>query len=357
MTIIQHPHRRRNALTGEWVLVSPQRTQRPWQGKQESIPPSDLPAHDPRCYLCPGNTRANGEPNPDYKSTFVFTNDFPALLPEGDAGIALPETNSSPRGDAPFFQQETVSGISRVICYSPRHNLTLGQLPVDGIRAVVDTWATETAMLGKTYRWVQVFENKGEMMGCSNPHPHGQIWTGSSLPNEPHKEHTAQQAYCSTRESILLEDYAAEESKQKERVVVENDDWLAVVPYWAVWPFELLLLPRTHILRLPDLHTAQRISLAEILKSALSAYDALFEVSFPYSMGWHGAPFESGTVDHWQLHAHIFPPLLRSATVRKFMVGYEMFAEPQRDVTPESAAELVRRAALLTRRAGTGETR
>jgi UDPglucose--hexose-1-phosphate uridylyltransferase len=239
-----------------------------------------------------------------------------------------------------------------VICYSPCHNRTLADLSIEEVRMVVDAWAAETAVLGTKYRWVQVFENKGEMMGCSNPHPHGQIWTGSSLPNEPYKEHCAQQAYFSANRSILLEDYAAEEDARAERIVAENDHWIALVPYWAIWPFELLLLPRTHVLRVPDLDQAQRTSLAEILKTTLSGYDALFSVPFPYSLGWHGAPYLTEEIDQWQLHAHIYPPLLRSASVKKFLVGYEMLAEPQRDLTPESAAELMRKVIPAARRAG-----
>ncbi|MBP1655754.1 MAG: galactose-1-phosphate uridylyltransferase [Bacteroidetes bacterium] len=358
MATDHHPHRRHNALTREWVLVSPQRTQRPWQGKREALPHTDLPEYDPQCYLCPGNTRAGGETNPRYTSTFVFTNDFPALLPDDTihphsgsgtrpAQITAPEVSTNQ-----LFQHERVSGTSRVICYSPCHNRTLADLSIEEVRMVVDAWAAETAVLGTKYRWVQVFENKGEMMGCSNPHPHGQIWTGSSLPNEPYKEHCAQQAYFSANRSILLEDYAAEEDARAERIVAENDHWIALVPYWAIWPFELLLLPRTHVLRVPDLDQAQRTSLAEILKTTLSGYDALFSVPFPYSLGWHGAPYLTEEIDQWQLHAHIYPPLLRSASVKKFLVGYEMLAEPQRDLTPESAAELMRKVIPAARRAG-----
>ncbi|HSQ76099.1 MAG TPA: UDP-glucose--hexose-1-phosphate uridylyltransferase [Bacteroidota bacterium] len=375
MTNDQHPHRRRNALTGEWVLVSPQRTQRPWQGKRETLPHTDLPEYDPQCYLCPGNTRTGGETNPRYTSTFVFTNDFPALLPDGtihprsgpetrpiqttgpedlaasadSAASASPSASGSQfASTSPLFQHERVSGTSRVICYSPHHNRTLADLSLEEVLMVVDAWAAETAMLGTKYRWVQVFENKGEMMGCSNPHPHGQIWTGSSLPNEPYKEHCAQQAYLSANRSILLEDYAAGEDARAERIVAENDHWVALVPYWAVWPFELLLLPRTHVLRVPDLDQAQRTALAQILKMTLTGYDALFSVPFPYSLGWHGAPYMMEQIDHWQLHAHIYPPLLRSASVKKFLVGYEMLAEPQRDLTPESAAELLRKVISLS---------
>lgn len=328
-----HPHRRRNPLTGEWVLISPQRTQRPWQGKQEALPPSSLPHHDPACYLCPGNVRAGGAKNPDYTSTFVFTNDYPALLPDAPA---------EERQDTYLLTGDNVTGTSRVVCFSPRHDQTFADLPVDGIRAVIDTWAAETTMLGERYRWVQVFENKGALMGCSNAHPHGQIWAGSFLPNEPAKEDREQRAYLQERGSVLLLEYVTLEVERGERIVAMNDRWVALVPFWAVWPFELLILPRTHIQRMPGCSTADRDALAALLSVVLRAYDRVFTVSFPYTMGWHGAPFMSGATDHWQLHAHIYPPLLRSASVKKFMVGYEMLAEPQRDLTAESAASVLR---------------
>ena len=328
-----HPHRRRNPLTGEWVLVSPQRTQRPWQGGQEALPPSSLPHHDPACYLCPGNTRAGGATNPEYTSTFVFTNDYPALLPEASGEV---------REDSPLLTGEEVTGTSRVVCFSPRHDQTFADLPVEGIRAVIDTWAAETAALGERYRWVQVFENKGAVMGCSNTHPHGQIWAGSSLPNEPAKEDREQHAYLKERGAVLLLDYVELEIARGERIVAMNDRWVALVPFWAVWPFELLILPRTHLRRLPECTDADRERLAALLSMVLRGYDRLFSVSFPYTMGWHGAPFMTEETAHWQLHAHIYPPLLRSASVKKFMVGYEMLAEPQRDLTAESAAGVLR---------------
>jgi UDPglucose--hexose-1-phosphate uridylyltransferase len=329
----EHPHRRRNMLTGEYVLVSPHRNKRPWQGRQETPAREDKPHYDPACYLCPGNTRADGAQNPTYESTFVFTNDFPALLPD---------TPPMSGAGHDLLQSEAVAGTCRVICFSPRHDLTLPQMAPEAIRRVVDLWAEQTTELGSSYRWVQVFENKGEAMGASNPHPHGQIWALDALPNEPAKEDHNQAAYYAGRGSPLLVDYAAIESKRGERVVVENDEWLAVVPYWAIWPFETLLIPRLHVQRLPDLDSIRRAALAEILKRLLTRYDNLFEVSFPYSMGWHGAPFSEGDQSHWQLHAHFYPPLLRSATVRKFMVGFEMMAEAQRDLTPEQAAERLR---------------
>lgn len=328
-----HPHRRLNPLTGEYVLVSPHRTKRPWQGRQERTPSEQRPQHDPTCYLCPGNTRANGEINPAYESTYVFTNDFAALLPD---------TPPAPPPDNPLLVAQATRGTCRVICFSPRHDLTLPEMSVDAIRHVVDVWSEQVIELSRQYQWVQVFENKGEAMGASNPHPHGQIWAGDWLPNEIAAEHRNQRAYFQKQGSVMLVDYAETEAKNGERVVVENADWIAVVPYWAVWPFETLLLPRQSVSRLPDLTDQQRDSLADILKRLTTKYDNLFEISFPYSMGWHGAPFIDESVEGWQLHAHFYPPLLRSATVRKFMVGYEMMAEAQRDITPEQAAARLR---------------
>jgi UDPglucose--hexose-1-phosphate uridylyltransferase len=329
---LDFPHRRLNALTGDWVLVSPHRTKRPWQGKQETTPPNNRPQHDPNCYLCAGNERAGGLKNPDYKSTYVFDNDFAAILPEsGEVG-----------GSQDLLQAEPVAGTCRVICFSPRHDWTLPEMPVEAIRGVVDVWAAQTEELGKKYRWVQVFENKGDVMGCSNPHPHGQIWASDFIPNEPSKEDRQQKAHFGKSGSPLLIDYLKTEVEKDQRIVVENEHWVVLVPYWATWPYELLLLPRRHVLRLPDLNDAERTALADVLKRLLTRYDNLFEVSFPYSMGWHGAPTLEGDFSHWQLHAHFYPPLLRSATVKKFMVGYEMLAEAQRDLTPEQAAQTLR---------------
>ena len=335
----EHPHRRLNPLTGEWVLVSPQRMKRPWQGQVEKVVEEKRPSYDPACYLCPGNTRAGGKQNPAYDSTFVFDNDFAALLPEAPVAD---NANS-------LLQAQDVRGTCRVICFSPRHDLTLPEMEQAAIRQVVDVWAVQTADLGQTYRWVQVFENKGAVMGCSNPHPHGQIWAMDALPNEARKEDEQQRAYFEGVGRPLLLDIAQVEGDEQERIVMENEHWLAVVPYWAVWPFELLLMPRRHVLRLPDLQDDERDALADILKCLLTKYDNLFETSFPYSMGWHGAPHGGSdgksyvsTNSHWQLHAHFYPPLLRSATVKKFMVGFEMLGEAQRDLTAEQAAVRLR---------------
>jgi UDPglucose--hexose-1-phosphate uridylyltransferase len=329
----EHPHRRFNPLRGEWILVSPHRTKRPWLGQVEKVAPDERPRHDPKCYLCPGNPRSSDLVNPHYDSTFVFVNDFSALLPDA------PEVEVA--GDG-LLRADPVRGECRVICFSPRHDLTLAEMTAPDIRKVVDVWAAQTTELGGRYRWVQVFENKGAVMGCSNPHPHGQVWAGDFLPNEIAIEDREQKKYRHEHGSVLLLDYAKRELADKTRVIAGNAHWVAVVPFWALWPYEVLLLPTRHVLRLPDLTDAERTSLAEVLQALLIRYDNLFETSFPYSMGWHGAPNEAGDLAHWQLHAHFYPPLLRSATVKKFMVGYEMLAEAQRDLTAEQAAQRLR---------------
>jgi len=272
--------------------------------------------------------------NPDYAQVHVFENDYPALLPKAPA---------SENSESVLFRTESVEGVCRVLCFSPRHDVTLTEMAVDDIRTVVDAWADQTAELGQRYQWVQVFENKGAMMGCSNPHPHCQIWAVDCLPNEPLKEDRSQKRHVRNTGENLLTSYLAAELKQGKRLVMENDHWAVVVPFWAVWPFETMLLPKCHVLRLPDLTETERNALADILRRHLGAYDRLFGISFPYTMGWHGAPFVPESTGYWQLHAHFYPPLLRSATVRKFMVGYEMLAEAQRDITAEAAAELLRR--------------
>ena len=328
----EHPHRRKNPLTGDWVLVSPHRTKRPWQGGKEKVPEENRPEYDPGCYLCPGNVRANGEANPQYSDTFVFTNDFAAMLPD------------TPLSDAPsekLLQYESVQGTSRVICFSPKHHLTLPELSIDEIRKVIQVWESQFNELSQIYDWVQIFENKGAVMGCSNPHPHGQIWASNFLPNEAAKENQNQIEYKNKHRSNLLLDYVNQEISERIRVVVENEDWIVVVPFWAIWPFETLLIPKVHIPDFNHINQSQQLSLAEILKEHLTRYDNLFEVSFPYSMGWHGCP-KNGNAESWQLHAHFYPPLLRSATVKKFMVGYEMLAEAQRDITAEQATERLR---------------
>jgi len=331
--LTRHPHRRYNPLLDEWILVSPQRTNRPWQGGVESLPLDRRSRYDPDCYLCPGNTRANGERNPAYESTFAFVNDFAAVLPD------VPPAQI---GDESLFRARSVRGEARVICFSPRHDLTLAEMSPAEIRLVVDLWARQTRELGARFSWVQIFENRGEVMGASNSHPHGQIWATDRMGAIAAREDQQQRAYQETTGTNLLLDYASQERHLAERCVSENASWLAVVPYWAVWPFETLLLPKSPVRRLPELDDDQRNDLAAILNALLVKYDNLFEVSFPYSMGWHGAPYDGADNAHWQLHAHFFPPLLRSATVKKFMVGYEMLAEAQRDITPEEAASRLR---------------
>ncbi|MEI7133529.1 galactose-1-phosphate uridylyltransferase [Pectobacterium atrosepticum] len=329
----EHPHRRFNPLKGEWILVSPHRAKRPWQGQQDEPDRATPPPYDPTCYLCAGNKRITGDINPQYQSTFVFTNDFSALMED---------TPDAPSGDDELFRVQQARGVSRVICFSPDHSKSLPQLSLSALKAVIDTWSEQTAELGKRYPWVQVFENKGTMMGCSNPHPHGQVWANDFLPNEVLREDEQQRDYFTRHGSPLLLDYVQREQADGARIVVETEHWLAVVPYWASWPFETLVLPKFTVQRLPQLNDVQRDDLALILKKLTSRYDNLFQCSFPYSMGWHGAPFKDGDIAHWQLHAHFYPPLLRSASVRKFMVGYEMLAEAQRDLTAEQAAERLR---------------
>jgi len=342
------PHRRRNPLTGEWVLVSPQRLSRPWRGRVEPAEMAALPAFDPDCYLCPGNRRTSGQVNPRYSSTYVFENDYPALT--GDPGGRV-ESHS------PLFLAEPETGTCRVICYSPRHDLSLGELDEEQIAAVIEIWREQTEDLGRTHRWVQIFENRGEIMGCSCPHPHGQIWAGSVLPSTPAKEDEAQRDYMVRHGTRLLLDYARSESKEKVRAVAISEHWVAVVPYWAVWPFEILMVPLQPRGSLLDLTQEEKQSLARALKGVLVRYDNLFLCPFPYSMGWHGSPTAGQEDAYWQLHLHFYPPLLRSATVRKFLVGYEMLAEPQRDLTAEDAAATLRELPEVHYRTASGEGR
>ena len=329
-------HRRFNPLTGEWVLVSPHRMKRPWQGKREAIPASGLPAHDPNCYLCAGNLRANGARNPDYPHTFVFDNDFAALAP--DAPDARTESG--------LLIAEGESGVCRVLCFSPRHDLTIAMMEVADIERVVDAWVEETITLGgrPDIASVQIFENRGEIMGCSNPHPHGQIWATRHLPNEMEKETHAQAQYLIAHGRPLLVDYLAQELALGERIVAENAHFVTLAPFWAIWPFETMILPRRRIGGFDELTAEERTALAAALSDLTRRYDRLFDVSFPYSMGFHQRPTDGAVHAEWQMHAHFYPPLLRSATVKKFMVGFEMLGSPQRDLTPEAAAARLREA-------------
>ena len=326
-----HPHRRYDPLGDEWILVSPHRAKRPWQGQEDEPALDSTTHHDPDCYLCPGNKRVTGEVNPDYAGTHVFANDFAALQFD----------SPSPENGDPLFRADGARGEARVICFSPDHAKTLPELDARAVEGIIDCWCDQAADLGARYEWVQIFENKGAMMGCSNPHPHGQIWATHYLPDTPATESRTQAAWFLKHGGPLLLQLAEREHGGP-RVVVETALWIAIVPYWAKWPFETLLIPRFAVKQLPDLTAPQRADLAVAIRELTARYDNLFTCSFPYSMGWHGAPFDGQAHDGWQLHAHFYPPLLRSASVRKFMVGYELLAEAQRDLTPEQAAERLR---------------
>jgi UDPglucose--hexose-1-phosphate uridylyltransferase len=329
------PHRRFNPLTGEWVLVSPHRAKRPWLGQVEKTPLEDLLQYDPTCYLCPRNERAGGLKNPDYKSTFAFDNDFSALLPD-----EVPESASN----HPLLASVSERGLCRVVCFSPRHDLTLPELDHSSVENVITTWTEQSVDIGAKdfIQYVQIFENKGAVMGCSNPHPHSQIWGTEHIPNEPAKELEKQKAYFNENDRTLLSDYLKEEQKRKERILFSNDHFTALVPYWAVWPFEVIVIGHGNATRLNELASTEVSALTQIMKQVTTRYDNLFAISFPYSMGFHQAPSDGQPHPEWTLHAHFYPPLLRSATVRKFMVGYEMLAMPQRDIMPETAAERLR---------------
>ena len=334
------PHRRFNALRRSWVLVSPQRTERPWQGQTTKPVPSERVTYDPKCYLCPGNPRAGGKQTPKYAGVYAFDNDYPALLP-GDANAATMPSKGS------LLVSEPEVGRCRVVCFDPDHSLTLSQMPVASIERVVAQWKEETATLGSSGEigYVQIFENRGAMMGSSNPHPHCQIWATGHVPDEPLLEGQAQLAYLQDHGKTLLADYLAQELAAGERIVCSNEEFVAVVPYWAVWPFEVLLLSRTQLGSFVDFADKESKGLAEILHEVTATYDKVFNTSFPYTMGFHQRPTDGEPHPEWTFHGHFYPPLLRSAEVRKFMVGFEMLGMPQRDITPEKAAEMLREAA------------
>lgn len=331
------PHRRLNLLTGEWVLVSPHRAKRPWLGQVEKLEGGALPEYDPKCYLCPGNERSGGARNPVYESTFTFDNDYPALY------ISPPESDDLVQETSPLFRAEPVRGRCRVICYSPRHDLTMPELPREQMINVVETWRDEWSSMyaDERVKYVQVFENKGAMMGCSNPHPHSQVWATSVVPNEPGKEILSMSEYHRKHGGCLICDYLAEEIDRGTRVIAANRSFVVLTPFWAIWPFEVLLASRRHMASLCDLTPDETVDLAEIMQDVTTRYDNLFKISFPYSMGFH-QPAKGTAAELFHLHAHFYPPLLRSATVKKFMVGYELLAMPQRDIPPESAAEQLR---------------
>lgn len=331
----EHSHRRFNPLTGEWVQVSPHRAKRPWQGQVEKLSEEQRPQHDPNCYLCSGNTRANGEKNPDYTNTYSFVNDFSALqedIPEG--GIM----------DGELFQAKSEKGICKVICFSPRHDLTVAEMEVEDVKKVVDLWQVEYQELGQKdfINYVQIFENKGQVMGCSNPHPHGQIWSQESIPVEPAKKQLHQRQYFEKHGSTLLSDYLEKELQKKERILFSNQHFTCLVPFWAVWPFETMIISHEPVSNILELDEAAKHSLAEAYRQLAIIYDNLFEVSFPYSAGIHQAPTDGKEHPEWHLHMVFYPPLLRSATVKKFMVGYEMLANPQRDISAEMSATKLR---------------
>ena len=327
----QHSHTRYNPLTGEWVLVSPQRSKRPWQGQTETIEESECNLYDPTCYLCPGNERMGGEKNPKYTDTFVFDNDFAALQTDIEE-ISI---------DNGLIQAKSEKGLCKVICFSPQHDLTIPEMETDKIRKVVDVWVEEcnTLSVNPDINYIQIFENKGSIMGCSNPHPHGQIWAQSTMPVEPSKKHQNQLAYFEKNNSNLLLDYLNQELELDQRIVYQNKSFVVLVPFWATWPFETMIIPRRRMANITEMKEKERDLLADAYKILTVKYDNLFNSSFPYSAGVHQAPFNQEKNTHWQWHISFYPPLLRSATVKKFMVGYEMFANAQRDITAEQASQ------------------
>ena len=327
----EYSHKRFNILTGEWVLVSPHRAKRPWQGQNEEVITEKRPSYDATCYLCARNTRINGEINPDYKDVFVFTNDF----------AALQKDSKSFQIDNGLLKAQSEQGICKVICFSPDHSKSLADMEVTDIKKVVNAWQQEYASIGEIegIDYVQIFENKGAVMGCSNPHPHGQIWSQSTLPNEVEKKDNQQFTYFKKENSSLLGDYLAQELEANERIIFENDSFVVLTPFWAIWPFETMIIPKTKQKNILEMSSKETVDFAEAISKITKAYDALFQCSFPYSSGIHQSPTNGKDNSHWHWHKSFYPPLLRSATVKKFMVGYEMFGSPQRDITAEQAAD------------------
>ncbi|PQJ20811.1 UDP-glucose--hexose-1-phosphate uridylyltransferase [Tenacibaculum sp. SG-28] len=334
-----YSHKRFNILTGEWVLVSPHRAKRPWQGQQEEVVMEKRASYDKDCYLCPGNTRVNGEINPDYKDVYVFSNDFAALQA------------SSPKFsyEEGLIRAESEKGICKVICFSPDHSKSLADMEVAAIQKVVEVWQQEYRILGKEsiVNYVQIFENKGAVMGCSNPHPHGQIWSQSSLPNEVQKKDFQQNKYYLEHKTSLLGDYLQQELQVKERILYQNDAFVVLIPFWAIWPFETMIIPKKMSKNICEISEEESFAFADAIAVLTKAYDRLFQCSFPYSSGIHQAPTNGNENKYWHWHMSFYPPLLRSATVKKFMVGYEMFGSPQRDITAEKAAALLREQVIL----------
>jgi UDPglucose--hexose-1-phosphate uridylyltransferase len=329
-----YSHKRFNILTGEWVLVSPHRAKRPWQGQNEEISNEKRPTYDPNCYLCSGNTRVNGEKNPKYNDVLVFTNDFAALQTTSPK-FAINEG---------LFKAESEQGICKVICFSPDHSKSLAEMSVENIHKVVKTWQNEYTELGSNnmINYVQIFENKGAIMGCSNPHPHGQIWSQSTLPNEVDKKDQQQRAYFGKNNSSLLGDYLKQELEANERIIYQNDDFVVLTPFWAVWPFETMIVPKNQFANITKISEQESLNFADAISKITKAYDKLFDCSFPYSSGIHQSPTNGKINDYWHWHMSFYPPLLRSPSVKKFMVGYEMFGSPQRDITAEQAAKRLR---------------
>jgi UDPglucose--hexose-1-phosphate uridylyltransferase len=328
-----YSHKRLNILTGEWVLVSPHRAKRPWQGQNESITREVRPSYDESCYLCASNNRMNGETNPEYKDVYVFTNDF-AALQKASATFSINDG---------LLQAQSEQGICKVICFSPDHSKSLADMAVEDIQKVVNVWREEYQELGtiEGINYVQIFENKGAVMGCSNPHPHGQIWSQSTLPNEVEKKDKRQRDYFTKNQSSLVGDYLKQELLLKERIIFENDVFVVLVPFWAIWPFEAMIAPKKWQSDITKMDETDSLQFAEAISVLTKAYDKLFNVSFPYSSGIHQAPTNNQNNEHWHWHMSFYPPLLRSATVKKFMVGYEMFGSPQRDITPEVAVKMI----------------